>query len=63
MGFLSGPKRAKTRYLIEVPHDAAGRRRVIDGTAGHGPAVCPFGGVCYTAPPWSAWCDVRAGEP
>lgn len=54
-----------------------GASRGTGGTAGLKPAepavaaaksqpgaqVCPSGGVCYTAPPWSARREVRAGEP
>ncbi len=37
MGFLNGPKRTKTRYLIEVPHEADECTWVMDEIIGRGP--------------------------
>lgn len=37
MGFLTGPKRTKTRYLIEVPHEADECLWVMDEIVGRGP--------------------------
>jgi hypothetical protein len=37
MSFLTGPKRTKTRYLIEVPHDADECGWVMDEIIGRGP--------------------------
>ncbi len=37
MSFLTGPKRTKTRYLIEVPHDADECGWMMDEIIGRGP--------------------------
>lgn len=37
MGFLTSPQRTRTRYLVEVPHDADECGRVMDEIIGRGP--------------------------
>jgi hypothetical protein len=51
MSFLTGPKRTKTRYLIEVAHDADECGWVMDEIIGRGPQ---YGSM--------SWWGCRVGE-
>jgi hypothetical protein len=37
MGFLTGPQRTRTRYLVEVPHDPGECGWIMDEIIGRGP--------------------------